>query len=304
MDCVESFKQSKVQLEVTHKETDVIPDRSDSHSSCASDSSQESAVSSIFQTNPPALQPKPDVVESPVATQTAEDSTLDCINRIRSSSRGSSQIRLSGALGNHDPNRIPVSIFSGKPSNPMEWSTASNESLFSIHVGNNSFSRDHFNFFNKSGELMTNPGLTQNPSNQLPPFVEPARVESKKEITAKPCVEPLTSTGPQIPAISVQSATEEVSTPMDDLRGRHSVSNDSMNSSRSFQFPVLGGEGATPTTASSVSTDSCPTQQPVAKQQSLKQQLPEHQSPSTEATSASPTASSGWFSCFSWCRRR
>ncbi|ERN01623.1 hypothetical protein AMTR_s00090p00067540 [Amborella trichopoda] len=35
----------------------------------------------------------------------------------------------------------------------MEWSVASNESLFSIHVGNSSFSRDHVFLFGKSGAL-------------------------------------------------------------------------------------------------------------------------------------------------------
>ncbi|KAG5240201.1 protein AF [Salix suchowensis] len=52
--------------------------------------------------------------------------------------------------GGYDPFRIPSSIFeSNKGPAPMDWSVASNESLFSIHVGNNSFSRDH-----KSGELI------------------------------------------------------------------------------------------------------------------------------------------------------
>ncbi|XP_047321041.1 uncharacterized protein LOC124925113 [Impatiens glandulifera] len=40
----------------------------------------------------------------------------------------------------YDSNRIPSAVFSRKPTNRMEWSVASNESLFSIHMGNNSFS--------------------------------------------------------------------------------------------------------------------------------------------------------------------
>lgn len=58
--------------------------------------------------------------------------------------------------GDFDPNRIPSSIFS-RPSTPTEWSVASNDSLFSIHIGNNSFSRDHVSRIDvdvhKSGEL-------------------------------------------------------------------------------------------------------------------------------------------------------
>ncbi|XAR71298.1 hypothetical protein NMG60_11028495 [Bertholletia excelsa] len=42
----------------------------------------------------------------------------------------------------YDPNRIPSSIFASKPSTTMEWSVASNESLFSLHMGKNSFRRD------------------------------------------------------------------------------------------------------------------------------------------------------------------
>lgn len=53
----------------------------------------------------------------------------------------------------HVPNRIPSSIFSGKPATPVDWSTASNESLFSINVGNSSFSKDQFFMLYKSGEL-------------------------------------------------------------------------------------------------------------------------------------------------------
>lgn len=50
-----------------------------------------------------------------------------------------------------DPKRIPPSVFVSKSPSPMEWSVASNESLFSIHIGNNSFSRDRV--LKSSGEL-------------------------------------------------------------------------------------------------------------------------------------------------------
>ncbi|XP_009772397.1 uncharacterized protein [Nicotiana sylvestris] len=52
----------------------------------------------------------------------------------------------------YDPNRIPKSIFSSKPTTP-EWSTASNESLFSIQMGTNSFSTDYSYLLSKSQEL-------------------------------------------------------------------------------------------------------------------------------------------------------
>lgn len=46
--------------------------------------------------------------------------------------------------GGNELYRIPSVVFArSKTSSPVEWSIASNESLFSIHIGNNSFSRDH-----------------------------------------------------------------------------------------------------------------------------------------------------------------
>lgn len=48
--------------------------------------------------------------------------------------------------------RIPASVFErNKSSTPGDWSVASNESLFSIHVGNMSFTNDHYMW--RSGEL-------------------------------------------------------------------------------------------------------------------------------------------------------
>ncbi|KAK4346423.1 hypothetical protein RND71_032762 [Anisodus tanguticus] len=96
----------------------------------------------------------------------------------------------------YDPNRIPSSVFSSKPNNGMEWSTASNESLFSIHMGNNSFSRDQFNMMYRSGELIKPEEWSNSPYNapevksnekknlppnpNLPPLVEVATDEEVK----------------------------------------------------------------------------------------------------------------------------
>ncbi|KAL1807092.1 hypothetical protein ACET3Z_030160 [Daucus carota] len=44
----------------------------------------------------------------------------------------------------YDPNRIPASVFGNRPSSAMEWSVTSNDSLFSLNFGSNSFSRDQF----------------------------------------------------------------------------------------------------------------------------------------------------------------
>lgn len=94
----------------------------------------------------------------------------------------------------YDPNRIPTSIFSSKPTN-SEWSTASNESLFSIHMGNNSFSRDYAILFGKSGEFRPedwNNGSQPNPfgkSGELPRLDEWNSQQSKpNELSSLPPV--------------------------------------------------------------------------------------------------------------------
>ncbi|CAJ2665795.1 unnamed protein product [Trifolium pratense] len=56
----------------------------------------------------------------------------------------------------YDPNRIPSSAFAPKPTSPMDWSVQSNESLFSLHLGNYSFSREQFFAYKYSGELPKN----------------------------------------------------------------------------------------------------------------------------------------------------
>lgn len=74
-------------------------------------------------------------------------------------------VQTMGRPTGYDPNRIPVSIFSTKKTGNMDWSVASNESLFSIHMGNNSFSRDHAMFLGKSGELSRIEEWNNSPSN-------------------------------------------------------------------------------------------------------------------------------------------
>lgn len=52
------------------------------------------------------------------------------------------------------PYRIPSYVFARtKSTAPMEWSLNSNESLFSIHMGNMSFTREQLYWVSKSGEL-------------------------------------------------------------------------------------------------------------------------------------------------------
>ena len=83
--------------------------------------------------------------------------------------------------GGYVPNRIPSSVFSGKPATPMDWSTASNESLFSIHVGNGSFSKDQFFMSYKSGELTKLDEQIIAQGNLLPPLKELEDMATRNE---------------------------------------------------------------------------------------------------------------------------
>ncbi|KAL8528454.1 hypothetical protein ACS0TY_006038 [Phlomoides rotata] len=80
-------------------------------------------------------------------------------------------VQMMGQPPGYDPNRIPASVFSTKQAgnNAADWSATSNESLFSIHLGNNSFSRDYAILFGKYGE---SPKLEDlNGGSQMNPFM-------------------------------------------------------------------------------------------------------------------------------------
>lgn len=53
-----------------------------------------------------------------------------------------------GTKSGYEPDRIPPSVFASTMTPKQEWSIQSNESLFSIHMGDQSFSKMY-----KSGEL-------------------------------------------------------------------------------------------------------------------------------------------------------
>ncbi|MQL86362.1 hypothetical protein Taro_018895, partial [Colocasia esculenta] len=78
----------------------------------------------------------------------------------------------------YDPNRIPASVFSAKKSlSSIDWSLASNESLFSIRMESCSFSRDHL--MGRSGELGSfsySPPATDASDSPLPLSVDPEEV--------------------------------------------------------------------------------------------------------------------------------
>ncbi|KAJ9173195.1 hypothetical protein P3X46_016358 [Hevea brasiliensis] len=197
--------------------------------------------------------------------------------------------------GGYDPNRIPSSIFASKPSTPMEWSVASNESLFSIHMGNNSFSKDNAFMLYKSGELPNLEDTNNLPPSQLPIIVAQTfekKIEDMNEdskVTEEKLVESA-KVEPEFPANSTKAVPEETqknisqekATSADDLRN-------SSSSTQSFQFPVLEANAA----------GSGSVKVAIGKSPSKKQPKQESQ-PQTPGTPPKPNGRS-WFSCFSCC---
>lgn len=72
--------------------------------------------------------------KSPGSTSQVSDVTLESF-RPNISPIQSPPVQVMERSGDFNPNRIPPSIFA-IPSTPMEWSEVSNDSLFSIHIGN------------------------------------------------------------------------------------------------------------------------------------------------------------------------
>ncbi|XWS44401.1 hypothetical protein CRYUN_Cryun15aG0042000 [Craigia yunnanensis] len=161
--------------------------------------------------------------------------------------------------GGYLPNRIPSSVFSGKPATPMDWSTASNESLFSIHVGNGSFSKDQLFMLYKSGELTELDEQIIAQGDLLPPLKELQDMATRNENIDKdsgdhnhqkmPPAEEVHNPISNTPTVELSAVpgnyTQEKNSPAKvhnsptkSISGRSDGSN---NSTHSFAFPLLTG---------------------------------------------------------------
>ncbi|KAM7267269.1 hypothetical protein ACFE04_009435 [Oxalis oulophora] len=219
----------------------------------------------------------------------------------------------------YDPNRIPSSVFGSKPAGgTMEWSVASNESLFSIQMGNTSFSRDHVSMLYKSGELMkldelilaqnnnnlpplaeaentgksvsnTNSGddfsilngksaLNREPSSRLPPVTEVEHT-GRINIMAGVTEEPGAKKVIEKPGNAIP---DKLPSNSEDNRTSTSLSlqsDGSTNSTRSFAFPVFPGEVSS---LKDVEKESLPPQMPPT--QKIEQQPPTPPLQATQTT--------------------
>ncbi|XP_022978412.1 uncharacterized protein LOC111478406 [Cucurbita maxima] len=150
-----------------------------------------------------------------------------------------------GGYEPYDPLRIPSAVFQrSRSTTPLEWSIASNESLFSIHGGDDSFSGDNLSMLSdlgKSDELLV--------FNSAPAVITSRETEMKSvEYEEEPKVadtteyniedreglvaEDLSGRNVLPPALSSSSSS----------RSRHSER--SQCSSNSFAFPILADEEA------------------------------------------------------------
>lgn len=123
---------------------------------------------------------------------------------------------------NYDPDRIPSSVFETSKSNlQADWSCASNESLFSIHIGRNSFTVDAM----KSGELYKSGELlAYSPELPMPP--PPGKESDPLVESSAKVVDSDDDEKEQPPAVSWKTPTKSYR------------SNRSSNSTHSFSFPM------------------------------------------------------------------
>lgn len=129
-----------------------------------------------------------------------------------------------------DDCRIPSSVFERtKSTAPVEWSVASNESLFSIHAGNSSFSRDYLFLSGMSGEL---PNLPISPGPQDP--ADGLRAAAKAEAMK------------DVPGDAALGHGNGSKLSVEGNRHSASTSSHSIASNQSFAFPVYVFSFSTP----------------------------------------------------------
>ncbi|KAF5180471.1 Glutamate--trna ligase [Thalictrum thalictroides] len=215
------------------------------------------------------------------------------------SPKQSPKIQLMESLEPPDPNRIPATVFARtKSTAPVEWSTASNESLFSIHMGNNSFSRDQIFLMGRSQELGKSDDMFKFPNNtssEVNNFSTPARSAT---------ISDQKSSGICVAEVAAETMKEVIrETAQDRNKAKPSAevmhrsisishrSQDSNASTMSFAFPILTKDG----------TKASPVKVELEKQKSEQQKQQQQSPPQTPGGNSTGT---NWFSCFtcSFCR--
>ncbi|KAI3970795.1 hypothetical protein MKX01_024442 [Papaver californicum] len=211
------------------------------------------------------------------------------------------------------PYRISSTVFARSPSaTPVEWSVQSNESLFSIHMGNNSFSADQIFLMGRSGELGM-PGdynnfldLNKEPSNPNSP--SPASTPGNKVGETLNKEDAASETMNKVSWVSEDDQNTEKSAPVDSARHSSSISyrsDESGASVVSFAFPILTSAEGGRATSTKVETEhpSHQVKEKSSEQHKEQEQVAQQQQPNTPTTpdATGTTAQNRWFSCFSCC---
>lgn len=299
------------QLEVDCGESDMIYTEFEENGSSSPRSNPES----------PSTTPRSSMLSASPQARGATSTTETCdLNTLNASPKQSPPIQVMRQPSGYDPNRIPLSIFAPKETNDSEWSLASNESLFSIPMGNNSFSMDNGFFISKSGKLnwlddelnysCFTPDANESSnftsmSPSLPTMVEKAADNERRSASSNGESgekEELVETHNALP---VDSESEEQTSPsrkglqlpspsltVPDEKGA-SPTEESLNSdgsaktTNSFTFPVLAG--GSPTKVDAEGSPPPPTPKGAAEAETA-----------SEAPSTTPKAGGNqWFNCFS-----
>ncbi|KAJ7978735.1 Homeobox-like protein [Quillaja saponaria] len=219
--------------------------------------------------------------------------------------------------------RIPSHVFARtKSTTPMEWSVTSNESLFSIHVGNMSFSRDQQYLLGRSGELYK-PGDTTM-SDQLSDFSSTApplsrssdisqgtaNLNETSRVTEAKAAEAKAAKAREAEAKAAETMREVIRENIENRMKEnveqmekspiHSarISQNSDGSTKSFAFSALTGDAEK---AFSPKVGEEKPKQPVQSQPRTPKETPvENEAQTPKSTSnATQTQNKSWFSCFS-----
>lgn len=152
----------------------------------------------------------------------------------------SPQLQVMNRSEGYDPYRIPSSVFArSKSTTPMEWSVASNESLFSLHIGNASFSKDHVFLFGelkpeelvKSGEL-----FALSPTSPLPAMgTDKKNIKIAYDTGAKVMADEIVKASEKV---CVEAQSEGKGSPRAVSWNSSSLSYRSDESGASFAFPM------------------------------------------------------------------
>lgn len=173
-----------------------------------------------FDSSPEANQP--DLIEPPAPAPSPEVSPQTTVPQIPMAS---------GRPSGYDPTRLPPAMFAAKPSSAMDWSVASNESLFSIHVGNSSFSKDQYS--NELGKLEEMVETLETDRHSV--SVDTKSVESRSDISEEENFDINIVTG----NVEKDEETEEtIRLPTIEETKGSAFSRRSDESNQSFQFPV------------------------------------------------------------------